>query len=198
MIRPRTHLGAAALAALLALTTACNNGSAQDDGSSSSPSPSDGTSAAESPTEEKDPEDQAIADATDAVQRLYATENKLNHNPRLPLSQLKKVAAGKALKGSRAVLKSIRDDGLTVTGDRTLEIDKVLHVQLGKTAKVELQVCYDVTNVKVTDKNGNSAVTKDRLDRAIATYVVTNDQYKKKPSKAWIVTQSAETGAQSC
>lgn len=198
-MRRRTAGAAAALTALLNLT-ACNGGEPTTTEPTATPTPTATTSA---PT---DPKDQAVTDATTALQRYYDMVNQLAQNPKMPLDKnLKKVATSSGYSLTWTILNQSRMKGYTQQGDTTFEVDKVLEVSLDNSnpkksvaPTVQLQVCYDVSNVDVVDKSGKSVVTDARLDKAIATYWISNYNYKADPQGGWIVSGRDSRGERSC
>lgn len=179
----------AALAALLAITTtACGKDDEPTTEPSVTPSP---TATSSKPAT---PQDQAVDDATAALDRWFAVANQLGQDPKAPLSQAKTVAISTALGYTEQLYRVQREQGLTQVGDATYEIDKILDVSLdnsnpkkGLAPTVKFQICWDITDVDVVDKAGNSQVTSDRMDRSVATYFVTNYDYAKDPHGGWKV-----------
>ena len=198
-MRRRTAGAAAGLTALLALT-ACNGGEPTTTEPTSSPTPTETTSAP------ADPKEQAVTDATAALQRYFEMVDQLAQNPKMPLEKnLKKVVTSSGYSLTWTVLNQGRRKGYTQHGETTFEVDKVLEVSLdnsnpkkGVAPTVQLQVCYDVSNVDVVDKSGASVVSDDRLDKAIATYWVSNYDYKSDPRGGWIVSGRQARGDRTC
>lgn len=198
-MRRRTAGAAAALTALLALT-ACNGGEPTTTEPTSSPTPTATTSAP------ADPKDQAVTDATAALQRYFDVTNELRTNPKLPLDRLKTVAISTGLLYAESEFRRYRQEkGITRTGEAKFEVQKVLEVSLdnsnpqkGQVPTVQLQVCWDISETDAVDANGVSQVNPDRADRTVATYWVSNYDFKKNPRKAWKVSSFQSTGEKEC
>lgn len=198
-MRRRIAGAAAALTALLALT-ACNGEEPPATEPTSTPSPTATTSAP------ADPKDQAVDDATAALQRYFDVTNQLRTNPKLPLTRLKTVAISTGLLYAESEFKRYRQEGgITRTGDATFEVQKVLEVSLdnsnpkkGIAPTVQLQVCWDVSETDAVDANGESQVNPDRADRTVATYWVSNYDFDKNPREGWKVSSFQSTGEKEC
>jgi len=182
----RTATAAAALAALLTLTTACGNDDPKTE-PTNSPSPTPTTS------KPATPKDQAVGDATKALDRYFDVKNEMAADASIPLNRLKTVAISVAPGYTEQEIKGYRkNSNITRTGGATYEIDKILDVSLdnsnprrGLAPTVQMQVCWDVSEVEAVDEKGNSVINPDRLDRSIAAYWVTNYNCKKNPHGAW-------------
>lgn len=183
----RTATAAAALAAMLTLTTACGN----DD-----PAPAP-TTAEPSATTSKPatPKDQAVDDAEKALDRYFEVTNKMRTDPSIPVKKLETVATSTGLLFAQSEFARYRSEkGITYTGDATYEIDKILEVNLdnsapdkGRVPTVQFQVCWDLTETDSVNEDGVSQVSPKRLDRSIATYFVSNYDYAKRPHDGWKV-----------
>lgn len=198
-MRRRTAVAGAALTALLALT-ACNGGEPTTTEPTSSPTPTATTSAP------ADPKDQAVDDATAALDRYMALTNQMRQNPKIPLDRLKTVAISTGLIYTQQEFRGYQKrPDVTQTGDVTYELQKVLEVSLdnsnpqkGQVPTIQLQVCLDRSKAEAVDENGNSVVNPDRLDRSVATYWISNYDFKKNPRKAWKVSSFQSTGEKEC
>lgn len=198
-MRRRTAGAAAALTALLALT-ACNGGEPTTTEPTSTPTPTETTSA---PT---DPKDQAVDDATAALQRYFDVTNELRNNPQLPLKRLETVAISSGLLYTQQEFRLYREEkGITRTGDATFEVQKVLEISLdnsnpekGQVPTVKLQVCWDRSKTDAVDQNGESQVNPDRIDRSKATFFVSNYNFAKKPREGWKVSSYQTPGEEEC
>lgn len=190
-MRRRTATAAAALAALLTLTTACGD----DEPAANEPTPTQTPSPTETTSTPASPEDQAVEDATAALDRYFKVTNKARTNPSIPLERLDTVAISTGLTNTQAEFMGYRRTPNVIrTGDTTYELQKVLDISLdnsnpkkGIAPTVQLQVCWDLSAATAVDKNGTSQVNPDRLDRSIATYFVSNYEYKTNPRDGWKV-----------
>lgn len=193
----RTATAAAVLAALLTLTTACGN---DDPAPTPAPTPTATTS------KPATPKDQAISDATKALDRYYDVTNSLRLDKSQPISKLDRVAIGFGLSNTQAEMAGYRKEkGVTESGNATFTVIKILNVSLdnsnpkiGRVPSVMIEVCNDVSDVKAVDSTGKSLINPDRKDRSIATFNVANYAYKKNPQNGWKVVSFDRKMQKSC
>ncbi|MEV0949064.1 hypothetical protein [Promicromonospora sp. NPDC050249] len=96
-------------------------------------------------------------------------------------------------------LETFRADQWTATGTTKIVQLSVQTVSLdnsdpgaGTVPTVQIDVCYDVSEIDVVDAHGNSVVPADRPDRAWERLQVANYDYDAEPDDAWRVA-SGET-----
>jgi hypothetical protein len=181
---------AVSAALLLSTLAGCSNNSASraptsDPSSTSTPSPSQTTS--EPPSESE----VAEQSASKVVRDYYETVGRLRQDPSQPLSQLKAVANGGQLAAQETFTRNQRKAGNRQTGDaKVLEV-LVQSVNLqpakGQVPEVQLDVCWDVSDVDVLDPSGKSVVSPDRADVGWTRYTVTNHEWAKRPEDGWRV-----------
>ncbi len=193
---PPAITAATALAAAVLLTalTGCNGDSqaAQIPSTSSTP-----TSATPSPTptvtKAATPEEAAIAQAQQAVRNYYDIYNKVSLDPAASLALLKTVAISTGLITTNIIVNDGRAKKQRQTGTTEIASMQVNDVTLTNNPKnqppqiptVQIDVCYDVSGVKLVDASGKSVVAPTRKSRALARMGVTN--YAWPNSKAWKV-----------
>ncbi|WP_146197623.1 hypothetical protein [Promicromonospora sp. AC04] len=181
-------------ALLLALAAGCTT---SPDASSQTPTPTESTSpsvsASPSPTS-ADPRVLARANAEDAVRSYYALVDEVGSDPNTPASRLERVATSVELEVRQADLEQWRKDGWRKTG-RTQVTDVVVQSVIldnsdpkaGLVPTVQVDVCYDVSDVDVLDSAGASVVSPDRADRAWERLHVANYDYDDDPDGGWRV-----------
>ena len=128
------------------------------------------------------------------VREYYALVDRVGADQDAPLSQLERVATSVELEVRRADLSQWRKDGWRKTG-RTRVADVVVQsVSLDNSAPraglvptVQVDVCYDVSDVDIVDSAGTSVVSPDRADRAWERLQVANYDYDNDPVGGWRV-----------
>lgn len=182
-------------ALLLSLATSCTagSGSASPTLSSSSTTPQPSVSASQSPSP-SDPKSLARARAEDLVHEYYALVDRVGADQDAPLSRLERVAASVELEVRRADLQRWRQDGWRKTGRTRIADVVVQSVSLdnsdpkaGLVPTVQVDVCYDVSNVDILDSAGASVVSPDRANRAWERLQVANYDYDNDPGGGWRV-----------
>lgn len=176
---------------LLAALTSCS-----DDGSEPSGSPSPGpTSASSSPTATSSsaepslaPSEKAAEDAAAMVREYYATIDLLRQDASRPASDLKSVASGTELLVQRNLLTGEREKGHRAVGEVKLVEVTVQSVSLDAPVTALVDVCWDVTDADVVNRDGKSMVSAERTDVGWTRFTVTNKAWKKTPSAGWRVT----------
>ena len=182
-------------ALLLALTAGCT---ASTDPNSPPPTnsattPSQSVSASPSPTP-TDPRALARTHAEEVTREYYALADQLGADPTAPLTKLERVAASVELEVRRADLEQWRKDEWRKTGQTRIADLVVQSVTLdnsdpktGLVPTVQVDVCYDVSDVDILDASGTSVVSPDRDDRAWERLQVANYDYDANPSGGWRV-----------
>lgn len=143
--------------------------------------------------------------AEEKVREYYAVRNRLRQDPSQPLSSLKSVAISTELTAQQRVFQNARRDGIHQTGDTAVAELKVQSVNLdnadpkaGKVPVVQVDVCYDVSDVDLVDKDGKSVVSADRPDRGWIRHTVANYEWDSDPDGAWRVGTSQDLEQTPC
>jgi hypothetical protein len=188
----------AAAATLLLVLSACsgesgdpgNDPTATPTSTSTSPTPS----ASETPPTEVEAASQA-AEAT--VREYYEIRDQLGLDPTAPLRLFRQVATSIELEAQQRLFKKERSQGLVQTGHTRIAELVVQSVDLnnsdpkaGRVPTVQVDVCYDVTDVDVVDEDGKSIVNPDRPEKGWIRYFVSNYKWETDPSGAWRVATS--------
>ena len=180
-------------ALLLALATGCTSGtgSTSPTPSESATSPTPSASASPSPT---DPKALARTHAEALVRDYYAVTDKVGQDPDARLSRLDGVATSVELSTRQQIVEQWRADGWRKTGRTTIADLIVQSVTMdnsdpdvGRVPTVQVDVCYDVSEVDLVDQAGNSRVSPDRADRGWERLYVANYDYKTDPDNGWRV-----------
>lgn len=203
--RPRRATTAAASAALLlTLTAACSdNGQASDPPPSPTPTPTPTATAEPTPSPTPaTPEEQAVADVTELLDRYVRVRDRVAKNPEIPLRQLERVAIASHLGLLRNRYENARNEQRTYVGDETIEIIEITDVTLDYEEDahppvvpvVALTACFDVTNLDILDADGSSIVSGDRIDRVVMQLLVANYEWPDAPNAGWRVASTTNTG----
>jgi hypothetical protein len=200
MTNSRGALTVATAVLLLVAGASCADDAPEPrDPSSPSSSP---TSSSPSPTS---PSDAASAAATKVIADYYAVRNELRQDPTQPLPRLKTVAISTELTTQQTLFKRERQQGLHQTGETKVVKVQVESVNLdnsdpkaGKVPTVQIDVCFDVSDVDVLDKDGKSVVSPDRPDTGWIRYSVANYQWESDPDGAWRVASSQDIERTPC
>jgi hypothetical protein len=199
-----TLRGASALATaalLLAAVTACAD-DGQDPSSNLPP-----TSTSPTPSASTPPSDAEVASeaASELVRRYYVVRNQLRQDPKQPLSLLKTVAISTELAAQENLFKKEREQGLYQTGETRVAELEVQSVNLdnsdpkaGKVPTVQIDVCFDVSDVDLIDADGKSVVSPDRPDTGWIRYSVANYEWDSDPDGAWRVASSQDIEGTPC
>ena len=180
---------------LLALTAGCTastgTSSPPPTGSTMTPLPSVSASPSPTPT---DPKALARAHAQDLVLKYYALTDEVGVDPDVPLSRLERVATSVELSTRQEIVKQWRSDGWRKTGQTRITDLVVQSVSLdnsdpkaGLVPTVQVDVCYDVSEVDLVDESDASKVNSDRADRAWERLQVANYDYEDDPVGGWRV-----------
>ena len=197
MTRARGATRVATAVLLLVAVTACADGGTNPN--SSSPTPTKATTAPPSETEV------ASAAASSVLEKFYVVRNQLRQDPSRSLSLLDSVAVSTQLAAQKQLFKKERAQGLRQTGETKvakLEVQSVnldnSDPKLGKVPTVQIDVCLDVSDVDVVDKNGKSVVSPDRPDTGWIQYLVSNYQWDTDPSGGWRVASGKDIERTPC
>lgn len=209
MTYARTNLRVATAALLVALASCANNGSdpAPPVTSTATPSASTPTATEPSSTPAVAPSETEVAsEAASVVLREYfATIDQLQRKPNSPIDELKTVAISTQLAALQRLIESQRSDGLRQTGATMIAELTVQSVNLdnsdpasGRVPTVQIDVCYDVSDVDILGKDGESVVSPDRPDTGWVRYSVSNYRWKAKPADGWRVASGADLKQAAC
>ena len=195
--RSRAYAAAALTAALTLGLTACG-------GSDNTADPTPTPPQSPSPTKSLSPTEQATNDAQAELKRYYEVVDQVGQR-KAPIMKLKTVAISTALTYQTQISKSTLKNGQKQVGDVAFTVNKVMQVSLdnsapkkGKVPYVQMQVCADVTNVDVVDKNGKSVVLPTRRNRSLVVLTVANYNYAKNPHNDWKVASQDTSENTSC
>lgn len=202
MTRLRGVQKVATAALAVAVLTSCAGGN--DPAASPSPSPSSPAPTTITPTPPSDSE--VASEAASAVLRkFYDVRNQLRQDPSKPLTLLDDVAISTELAAQRNLFTKERKQGLHQTGEtKVVELD-VRSVNLdnsdpkaGKVPTVQIDLCFDVSEVDVIDRDGKSVISPDRPDTGWIQFLVSNYQWDTDPDGSWRVASSQDIEREPC
>jgi hypothetical protein len=128
------------------------------------------------------------------MRRYFEVVDELNQDLASDPKALVSVATSTQLNAERKTLLSQRDREEKQVGDTSVGELTVQSVNLdnsdptaGKVPTVIIDVCWDVSDVDVVDKDGQSIVSPDRPDTGWTRYTVANFDYAAKPADGWRV-----------
>jgi hypothetical protein len=143
--------------------------------------------------------------ASAAVRNYYATVDRLGQQPSVPLRDLSAVATGVQLSAQQNLLRNQRRANERQVGDTKIARLEVQSVNLdnsdpsaGKVPTVEVDVCWDVTNVDVVDMNGKSIVSANRPNTGWTRLTVANYHYADDTSGGWRVATGQDLKRNPC
>lgn len=211
--RGQASLATAALMVLTALS-ACT-GSSDDpttpapvtsEAPTTSPAPSPTLPTTPAPTPTRTSATQAAAaNAEAAVRNYYRVIDKLGSNPKASLAPLKAVAISTDLSVWQHEFERERREGWHQSGTTRIVDIQVESVNLdnsdpkaGVVPSVQIDVCYDVSDVDVTDSTGESVVTPDRPDVGWTRHTVSNYSWDTDPSDGWRVSTTVDLKKSPC
>ncbi|MCL2611675.1 MAG: hypothetical protein FWD95_00410 [Nocardioidaceae bacterium] len=188
---------------LLAAMSAC--GSNEADPQPTAPTT---TSAPTSPTTSTSPTSPSAAAAANAeavVRRYYATLDRVRQDPTVPITLLRRAENGIELRADQRLVTSERKQHQRQTGSVRLVSVVVQSVDLdnsdakgGTAPTAQVDVCWDVSNVDLVDKNGKSVVPSTRPDQGSTRYFVTNPRWSTHPTDGWRVSNGQDLKLASC
>lgn len=200
----------ATLAILLVAATACDaSGNDPLAGGSIAPSPRTMPAAPSTPgsTTTTPASDSQVASesASGLVRRYYAVRDQLRQHPAQPLSMLKTISTSVELRAQTALFKRERDLGLHQTGQTKISRLKVQSVNLdnsdpaaGEVPTVQVDVCWDVSDVDIVDRHGESVVSPTRPNIGWIRYTVANYHWAADPISGWRVATSQDLKQKPC
>ena len=201
-----THRGIRALATaalIAAALTSCDNGS-NDPAASGSPTPS---SSAPTTATAKPPSETELASsaASVALEKYYDVRNQLRQDPNQPLSLLRSVAISTELAAQQNLFKKERKQGLHQVGRTKIAGLDVQAVNLdnsdpktGKVPTVQVDLCYDVSEVDIVDADGASVVGPNRPDTGWIQFLVSNYEWDSNPDGGWRIASSQDLERKPC
>jgi hypothetical protein len=200
-VRGATRVATAVL--LLVAVTAC-----ADDGNdpTTNPSPSPSTSASTTATPTPRSDSEVASEAASAVlRRYYDVRNQLRQDPAQPLKLLEDVATSTEFAAQQNLFKKERKQGLHQVGTTKVAVLEVQSVNLdnsdpkaGKVPTVQIDLCFDVSDVDVVDANGKSVISPDRPDTGWIQFLVSNYQWDTDPDGGWRVASSQDIERKPC
>lgn len=182
-------------ALVLAAVTACGNSDADSPPpppvSSSLSAPTTSSPTSPSPTT---PSEEATADATAAMREYFVVIDEVGQDPSADLGRLDEVATSTQLSAIENLLRRQHEQGQRQTGTTVISDLTVQSVSLdksdpagGKAPAVVIDVCWDVSQVDVLDRSGESLVAPGRPDTGWTRYTVANYEYAVDPAGGWRV-----------
>ena len=137
--------------------------------------------------------------------KYYATVDRLGQQPNASLDQLSTVATGAQLSAQQNLLKSQRKTNEKQVGDTKVVKLDVQSVNLdnsdpsaGKVPTVQIDVCWDVSQVDVVDATGKSVVSKSRPNAGWTRLTVANYHYAGDPAAGWRVATGQDLKKDPC
>jgi hypothetical protein len=150
------------------------------------------------------PEEQAIADAEEAVREYFRVWNEAHKDTTWSdINRLESVATDTALSDFHLSLNSMDDQKAHQVGDLKVDWIELAPEGVGLTdnqtisppevPSVELRVCYDVSEVDVVTDDGASIVQPGRMDRVVLHASVYNYEYPDGPWRVGSAKMTEET-----
>ena len=206
MTTPRGARTVATAAMLLVALTSCaddsNDPAANPSPSPSSPAPSTSATTTTTPPSESELASEA---ASAVLRKYYDVRNKLRQDPAQPLALLDDVAISTELAAHKNLFKTERKQGLHQVGATKVAELEVQSVNLdnsdpkaGKVPTVQIDLCFDVSDVDVVDSDGKSVVSPDRPDTGWIQFLVSNYQWDADPESGWRVASSKDIERTPC
>lgn len=202
-----TSRGARAIAAaallLVAMTSCANDG--QDPAANASPTTSSSTPTPTATATPPSDTELASEAASATLRKYYDVRNQLRQNPRRPLSLLDQVAISTELAAQKNLFNKERKQGLHQVGATKVAEIEVQSVNLdnsdpkaGKVPTVQIDLCFDVSEVDVVDADGKSVISPDRPDTGWIQFLVSNYQWDANPNAGWRVASSKDIERTPC
>jgi hypothetical protein len=202
-----TSRGARAIAAaallLVAMTSCANDG--QDPAANASPTPSSSTPTPTATATQPSDTELASEAASATLRKYYDVRNQLRQNPRRPLTLLDQVAISTELAAQKNLFKKERKQGLHQVGATKVAELEVQSVNLdnsnpkaGKVPTVQIDLCFDVSEVDVVDADGKSVISLDRPDTGWIQFLVSNYEWETDPDAGWRVASSKDIERTPC
>jgi hypothetical protein len=182
-VRTIRTAAATALLAMIAAGCSTGNGGATPLTTPSATTPTPSSSPTPSTTRTLTPQEQATAQATEALKRYSAAEDQMSQKPStFTPERAKTIAISSALTDLTNTMNVFKAGGLHSVGEGRTVSMSVESVDLKFQPKVTppdipvviFKVCYDRGAVDVVDKNGKSQVPANRKPRVLLRYGVAN------------------------
>ena len=203
-----TNVGRISLLATVTAVAIAVGGCASDGNDpAASPSPSPSSPAPTCATTTTPPSDSEVASeaASAVLRKFYEVRNELRQDPSQPVTLLDDVAISTQLAAQQQLLKKERKQGLHQVGETKLVELDVKSVNLdnsdpsaGKVPTVQIELCFDVSEVDVVDEDGKSAISPDRPDTGWIQFLVSNYEWDTDPDGAWRVASSRDIERTPC
>lgn len=188
----------AAAAILLVALTSCSD-DADEPGAAPPPTPTSQSPTA-SPSDEPSasPSEKAAKDAEAKVREYYALVDLLRQEPKRSAKRLEAVASSVQLTAQKAFLAGQRKAGNRQVGDTKVVEVKVQSVALDELPTVVVDVCWDVSDGDVLNRQGESIVSPDRKSIGWTQLYVTNYSWDKDPEGGWRVAGGSDLEKAPC
>ena len=195
-----TNFGRISLLAIVTAVAIAVGGCASDGGDPPASSSQSTNSPAPTTTTPTPPSDSEVAsEAASAVLRKYYDVRSQ------PLTLLDEVAISTELAAQKQLFKKEREQGLRQIGETRVVELSVQSVNLdnsdpkaGKVPTVQIDLCFDVSDVDVIDKGGKSVIVPGRPDTGWIQFLVSNYQWDTDPDGAWRVASSQDLKRAPC
>ncbi|WP_236757577.1 hypothetical protein [Aeromicrobium sp. PE09-221] len=144
--------------------------------------------------------------AVDAkIREFYAVLSRLRQDTRQDLGRLESVAISTELTAQRQFVRQEHRKGRRQVGETKIANLAIQSVNLdssdpksGKVPAVLVDVCWDVSDVDVVDKEGNSVVSPDRPDTGWTRHIVANFNWSEDPEGGWRVASGEDLKKMPC
>ncbi len=193
---------ATAVLTVAALTSCASNGN--DPTASPTPTPGSPAPSTATPTPSSDSEVASEA-ASVVLRKYYDVRNQLRKDPARPPKLLETVAISTELAAQQNLFKKERKQGLHQVGTTKVAQLEVQSVNLdnsdpkaGKVPTVQIDLCFDVSNVDVVDADGKSVISPDRPDTGWIQFLVSNYEWDSDPDGGWRVASSQDIERKPC
>lgn len=190
MTYSRGTIRVAAAAVLLVAVTSCAD-------NNESPSPSESISSVPTTATTPSQTEAASTSASRLVRAYYAVRDELRQDPKASLGKLSSIATSTELSAQEKLFKRERKEGLHQVGATKIVELTVQSVSLdnsnpktGKVPTAQVDVCYDVSQADLVNKEGKSVVAKSRANTGWIRYTVANYKWVSDPTGAWRVATS--------
>ncbi|MFO6453414.1 MULTISPECIES: hypothetical protein [unclassified Aeromicrobium] len=190
-----------ATAALLFVALAACSDDNGDPATSDSTSTTSPSSATTPPTESQ----QAASVAEAKLREYFAVRNRLRQDPSQSFGALKRIAVSTELTAQQRLFEKARRDRVHQTGETRIAELKVRNINLdnsdpqaGKVPVVQIDVCYDVSDVDLVNEDGQSVVSADRPETGWIRYTVANYEWESDPDGAWRVASGQDIERTPC
>lgn len=139
------------------------------------------------------------------IRDYYELLDELGANPSGELSRLEDVAISKDLDVRRNQFTRWQRDGWVQSGSTKIAELEVTSVNLdnsdpstGRVPAVQIDVCFDVSDVDVVDRSGASVVTAERPETGWIRHTVSNYSWDTDPLDGWRVSTSVDLEEAPC